>query len=360
MPACLSVYHCLSLRLIDEILPHQSLGQSPVDSPHLPDPDSTEALSGSKSLAEIYSKGPRICFYLSINAILFLSVAVAVGLKSLEDRMMFPHKMFLMGYLITSLSFHLIAYYSFDCRRSVLNENTALIKFVNNRFRSGVEDEGTPTTVKWSYWFPIVGYISAIFFTIVLHAAICGLVLTLGSIYGPLSSTVSNIFYFTLYAGGCLLGTSRILNMRTNFMIVVFVGLVALSLFVNTAIFSFYMYWLGDVSVRFLYRNYGCHELAQEVVSASGTVNASPVLVCETGTGSISETDETCEEKVISGATTFSISTSSPSNGAPSSREGFFASICGDSSRKSTEGAYSLLAADESVHGPDRSRSTLT
>jgi hypothetical protein len=255
----------------------------------------------------------------------------------------------------SSLIFAGISYWSFRCRRSFLSENTALIRFVNNRFRSGVDDEGTPLTVKSSYWSLIIGYIAAIFLTMVLVVTINALDFTLTNKFGRLPRTSSKILYLILYVGGCLLGTSRILNMRTNFMFVVIMGL---SLATHKLSLINYSQVLGVVSISYLYRNYGQQEAVPPVISAAGTSNEPPVLVCETGTGTIPATDNTCKEEVISGTTSVSTSTStsSPSSGVSVRRGRFSANVCGDRSHMKSEGAYSLLVTDESVHGPGDDR----
>jgi hypothetical protein len=346
---CLCLSHCP----LNGSSPHPFLDGGPIGSTHLPDPDSIEALSESKALIEIHSLRSSRCFDLSIAALFILSAVVSIRLVQLNVRTSLFS--ILLANYFSSLIFAGISYGSFRCRRSFLSENTALIRFVNNRFSSGVDDEGTPLTVKSSYWSLIVGYIAAIFLTMVLVVTIYALDFTLTSKFGRLPRTSSKILYLILYVGGCLLGTSRILNMRTNFMFVVIMGLSLATLKLSL---TSYLYVLEFVSISYLYRNYGPQEAVPPVISAEGTSNVPPVLVCDTGTGSIPATDNTCKEEVISGTTSVSTSTStsSPSSGVSVRRGRFSANVCRDRSHMKSEGAYALLVTDESVHGPGDDR----
>jgi hypothetical protein len=180
---------------------------------------------------------------------------------------------------------------------------------------------------------------------------IYGLDFTLTGIFGPFPRTVLTVLNCVLYAAGCLLGTSLILNMRTTFMIIVFLGLAALAMFAKELIFSAFMWVLYVTSHRWMYRNYG-YQATKPILPTSGTVTTPPIVTCETGTGSPAATDALCKEEVaINGTASVSTSTSSPSSDIPAWREGFSANMRGDRSYKASEGAYSLLAADESVHG---------
>jgi hypothetical protein len=336
-PACLPACLYLSLYSLDVILLYPFLGLGPVGSPHLSDPDSTESHSATKALVEIHSRRSFICFILSVIALFILSQVACSGLQYFAAvQLKFSPKWYTVGYLITSFVYLIICEGSFARRRSYLNESAALVRFVNNRFPPGVDDKVTPTTVKCSFWSLIICYIAAIFLTMVFLTTIWGLDLALTTQFGPLPSTVSNILYFTMYSGGCLLVTSRIFNLRTNFMIVVTIGLSVLAMYVNKSIFTIYMFVLGSATSIWLYRNYGL-QTVQRSVSTSITTNASPVLLSRSGTGSILATDDAWKKLVFSDTTTVSTSNSSSSSRVPASRRGF---------------SYSVLGDDESAHGP--------
>jgi hypothetical protein len=301
---------------------------------------------------EIHSIRSRCCFNLSIFALFALSQVVSLWVEHLLlVQLRFRTVIVSSGYYFSSIFYAQVACSSFHCRRSCLRENVALIRFINNSFRSGI-DEGTPSTVKCSYWLLIVGYIAAISFTMLLMFAINGLDFALTSKLGGLSYTSLSTLFIILYTCGCLLGPSRILNMRTNFMGVIVIGLWVLALFVCKAEFAVYLFVLATVSVRYLYRNYGHAETVPPVVSASGTSYVPPVLVCEAGYGSVHATDNKYKEEVISGVTSTFTSTFSSSSGVPAWREEISVNVYGGRSHKSSGTDYSLLATDESVHCP--------
>jgi hypothetical protein len=267
-----------------------------------------------------------------VIALFILSQVACSGLQYVAAvQLKFSPKWYTVGYLITSFVYLIICDGSFSRRRSYLNGSAALVRFVNNRFPSGVDDKGTPTTVKCSFWSLVICYIAAIFLTMVFLTTIWSLDFALTTQFGPLPST--SILYFTLYSGGCLLITSRILILRTNFMIVVTIGLSVLAMYVNKSIFTIYMFVLGLATSRWLYRNYGL-QTGQRVVSTSITTNASPVLLFRSGTGSILATDDAWQEQVISDTTSVSTSISSSSSRVPASRRGFPYSLLGDDERE--------------------------
>jgi hypothetical protein len=321
--------------------------------PYLPDPDSTEALTGSKALAEILPPRSALYFSLSIAGLQLLSIMATVEISHVAIvRLENYNVLFLSGHLSFSYALFQVFIYSFHCRRSLLNENTTLIRFVNNRFSSGIDDEGTPRTVKCSYWSLIIAYAAANFLSMGLILVIYGLDYTLTGIFGPFPRMVFSVLNCVLYAVGCLLGTSQILNMRCTFMIIVCFGLATLAIFAKELIFTVSMLVLFGTSQSWVYRNYGYQE-TKPIFPASGTVTALPIVTCETGTGSPPATDALCKEVIATnGAASVSISTSCPSSDVAVWRKEFSANKRGDRSYKASEGAYSLLAADESVHGP--------
>jgi hypothetical protein len=323
-----------------------------VNAPHPPDPDSTEAFSGSKALIEILPPRSYISFVLSILGLLILFQMANIGIVYVAIELLKSSILFMVGNGICASVLGCVFTHSFHCRRSLLNENSTLIRFINNRFSSGVDDEGTPSTVKCSYWLLIVGYIAATFMTMGLSLAILCLDFTLTGIFGPVPRTVSKVLNCVLYAVGWLLGTSQILNMRTTFMITVVLGLWALAVVANELMFTVYVLLLLSTSLSWMYRNYG-YQAEKPFFPTCGTDNAPPIVVCETGTGSLSAIDVLCkEEEAINGTTYVSTCTSSPGSVVPAWRTAFSANMCGDRDYKASEGAYSLLAAGESVHGP--------